>query len=299
MLYGYDDLVKEFKRLADNRLLFHAYLFFGEPQTGKFLFAESLANYIENKIFDKSEKVLNETLIVDFSKNSKDDQNNKESIGIDAVREAERFLYKTAVSSPYRVVIIRDVKWLTDQAQNALLKIVEDPPKNSLIIITAKDKADFLPTLASRMQAIYFKTLSESIILDFLVKYGKISENKAKNVAEKSYGRVGRAITMLQEDKSSKDISLAIKSFIDKKISEKRALENIVDDLLKIFEKTPESLDIFFKEIVEKVRPFSKKEPKLCKNINQEIARMESLVVNKRIHIKNILWTTKSILSDS
>ncbi len=299
MIYGRDSLIKDFKRLADNRELFHSYLFFGEPQTGKFLFAEYLANYIETKKFSKPEKILNETLIVDFSDNSGDFQNNKESVGIDAVREVERFLYKTAVSSPYRIVIIRDAKWLTDQAQNALLKIVESPPKNSLIIITAKDKADFLPTLVSRMQSIYFKTLPESMILDFLVKYGKIGENEAKSIAKKSYGRIGRAVMLSQDDKSSKEISLAIKNFTNKKNSEKRALENIVDDLLKMFEKSPESLDVFFKEIVEKVRPFFKKEPKLCKNINQEIARMESLAVNKRIHIKNILWTTKSILSDS
>jgi DNA polymerase III delta prime subunit len=299
MFYGYDNLVKDFKRLTDSRSLSHAYLFFGEPQVGKFLFAKCLANYIENGKFSEPKKILNETLLVDFSSDFKNNQFNKESVGIDAVREVERFLYQTAISSPYRMVIIRDAEWLTDLAQSALLKILEEPPQKGLIIITARDKAIFLPTIASRMQAIYFKTLPDSRILDFLVKYGRISDVKAKTVTQESFGRIGRAIEISNGQQPKKDIASMIREVVSTKTADKKAIENIIDELLKIFEKSPELLNVFFEEIVKIIRPFVPKKPQLCENISQEIAWMESLVVNKRIHLKNILWTTKFILSDS
>lgn len=299
MIFGYDSLLADFKKLADEKRLSHAYLFFGEPQIGKFLFAKCLANYIENGKFSEPEGILNETLLVDFSSDLKNIQSNKESVGIDAVREVERFLYQTAISSPYRMVIIRDAEWLTDQAQNALLKILEEPPKKGLIIITARDKAVFLPTVASRMQAIYFKTLPDSSVLDFLVKYGRISDVKAKTVTRESFGRIGRAIEISNGNQSQKDIASMIKEAVSGKTYDKKAVEDIIDGLLKIFEKSPELLNLFFEEIVKIIRPFAKKNPQMCGNISQEISWMESLAVNKRIHLKNILWTTRFILSDS
>jgi|GEM_PF-943801 len=299
MLFGYDNLVKDFKRLVDGRSLSHAYLFFGEPETGKFLFARSLANYIETGKFEEPARLLNETLTIDFSRDLKEPDSNKESIGIDAVRGLERFLYQTAVLSPYRIVIIRDAEWLTDQAQNALLKILEEPPQKGVIIITARDKAVFLPTVASRMQAIYFKTLSEARIIDFLSRYGKISPVKAKTVARESFGRIGRVKGILNGQESKKEITSLVKEVISSKSTNKKMLEDIIDKLLKIFDKSPESLTIFFEEIIGIIRPLAKKNPRLCENINQEIVRMESLAVNRRIHLKNILWTIKSILSDS
>jgi DNA polymerase-3 subunit delta' len=220
-------------------------------------------------------------------------------VGIGTVREIERFLYQTAISSPYRIVIIRDAEWLTDIAQNALLKILEEPPQKGLIIITARDKAAFLPTVASRMQAIYFKTLPDSQILDFLVKYGKISTVKARTVIRESFGRIGRAIEISNGQKTKKDITSIIKEVMSTRTVDKKAFENVVDELLKIFEKSPELLSVFFEEIIKTIRPFVSKKSQLCGDVSQEIARMESLSVNKRIHLKNILWTTKFILSDS
>jgi DNA polymerase III gamma/tau subunit len=125
MPYGYDEIVESFKKLADSRLLFNAYLFFGEPQVGKFLFAKSLANYVENKKFEEPSNPLLETLIIDFRDLKYGKEESKESIGIDEIRELERFLYQTPINSYYRIAIIRDAEWLTDIAQNALLKILE------------------------------------------------------------------------------------------------------------------------------------------------------------------------------
>ena len=105
MLYGYDNLVKNFRKLIDARALSHAYLFFGEPQIGKFIFTTCLANYVENDKFEEPTAPLLEALVVDFE--AETNEEGKESVGIDKVREIERFLYQTPIGSPYRLAIIR------------------------------------------------------------------------------------------------------------------------------------------------------------------------------------------------
>lgn len=166
MIYGYDDIVYSLKKLADQRALSHAYIFFGEPQVGKFLCATILANYLENGEMDEPKHPLQETCIVDMAQQKEEEDS--ESIGIESVRKITHFLHQQPALSPYRVVIIRDGEWLTDQAQNALLKTLEEPPEHSVVILIATDASVFLPAVASRAQKIYFKTLPDEEIENFL-----------------------------------------------------------------------------------------------------------------------------------
>ena len=297
MLFGYDNLIKDFRRLVDEKSLSHAYLFFGEPQVGKFLFAKSLANYIETKNFDEPSSPLTETLVVDFGSEKNDE--GKESVGIERVREIERFLYQTPVSSLYRVAIIRDAEWLTDTAQNALLKILEEPPKSGLIIATARDSSVFLPTVASRMQGIYFRTLPSGMILDFLAKYGRITAQESEKASQGSFGRIGRAVAIIESPDSQEKAFNTVKKALSKSCSGKAELEGIVDELLKLMDKSPLFLESFFEEILSRIKPKFLDHPRECREVIQEIARMESLTLSKRIHLKNILWKTRFILSGS
>lgn len=81
------------------------------------------------------------------------------SIGIEAVRELEHFLalklpVKPEIGAIRRIVIIEDGHRLTIEAQNALLKTLEEPPDNTLIILTASSAQHLLPTIVSRAQKI-------------------------------------------------------------------------------------------------------------------------------------------------
>lgn len=78
------------------------------------------------------------------------------SDAIEAVRKLEHFLSLSVplAGSITRVVIIADAQSLSVQAQNALLKTIEEPPANSLIILTADSQASLLPTVSSRLQTI-------------------------------------------------------------------------------------------------------------------------------------------------
>ena len=297
MLFGYGEKIKDFKKLADDKRLFHAYLFFGEPETGKFLFANSLANYIENKKFDEPEGILRETLVISPPSSSDSVEERRESVGIDSVREVEKFLYQKPVFSSYRVVIIRDAEWLTDYAQNALLKILEEPPENGVVIATAKDSNVFLPPVVSRFSKIFFGLQSEEVLLDFIREYGRIKVADEESLIKSSFGRIGRLKNLIdggQKDywpktAASRAISLEVKKdvFADK----------LVDEILEKEKKDPQSLLLFLEELVSLLKEkFSLKFPDKIKEIYQTIFHINSLNVNKRIQIKKIIWTIKSFL---
>src|SRR3990167_4129232 len=204
MLIGQKNLIKLFKKMADNDKLFHAYLFFGEPQVGKFLFAVSLANYLEYGVFEEPKKILEETLII-FP-----DEKNK--IGIESARKLQNFLFQSPILSKKRIVIIRDAENLTPEAQNALLKIVEDNPPFSLIIFISADENSFFPALISRLQKIYFSRVAESEIKKYLeTQYlensgdKKIDKRKINEAVKNSFGRPGRAISYLMNKEEKSD----------------------------------------------------------------------------------------------
>jgi len=148
-----EQLQKNFKRLAQENQLSHAYLFFGGDRKNyqdKFVFAKSLANFLENEIFEEPKSLLKETLIIS--------PNEAGAIGIDIVRDLKFFLWQKPVSSAKRTAIIFGAENLTDEAQNAALKIVEEPPENGLIIFISGTAEDLFPTLVSRTQRIFFSS---------------------------------------------------------------------------------------------------------------------------------------------
>lgn len=80
----------------------------------------------------------------------------KSSLGIDEVRKLKGFLAQKAFRAKRRTVVVLGAELLTREAQNALLKISEDPPPNSLIILIARREESFLPTLLSRFRRVHF-----------------------------------------------------------------------------------------------------------------------------------------------
>ncbi len=155
-MISYGQLVNDFKRLTENKRLSHAYIFFGEEknnQEKKFSFAQSLANFLETGIFESPLRLLRDLLII-----SPDE---KGTIGIDNIRLLKNFLWQNPTNSRRRTAIIRNAKNLTSEAQNAALKIVEEPPESSLIIFVANHENDLFSVLSSRLQKIYFPKSSD------------------------------------------------------------------------------------------------------------------------------------------
>lgn len=84
-----------------------------------------------------------------------------ETLGIEEVRQLKHRLSLKPFSSPYQAAIITEAQNLTIFAQNALLKILEEPPSSSILILTAPCRESLLPTVVSRCQIIELPSKSE------------------------------------------------------------------------------------------------------------------------------------------
>lgn len=135
------------KRLLENYIAApaHAVLLTGAPGIGK----RTLAQYSAARILHIDDY---EDYPYALTLRAPDDR----AIGIGAVRELEQFLaLKVPGKHTYdRIVIIEDAHLLTVEAQNALLKTLEEPPQGSLLVLTATQSQALLPTIRSRVQVL-------------------------------------------------------------------------------------------------------------------------------------------------
>ncbi|PIP30138.1 hypothetical protein COU12_02600 [Candidatus Jorgensenbacteria bacterium CG10_big_fil_rev_8_21_14_0_10_54_38] len=189
MLIGHEDKVRAFQKLVKEGRLSHAYLFFGEAQTGKYTFARSFAHFLEQGMFAVSGAPL-----IDVQWCAPVDG----TIGINAVRELRTFLSQTPLRSPRRLAVVNDAHLLTAEAQSAMLKIVEEPPPHSLIILIAHDPQVLFPPLLSRLAKVYFPRFSNAELAEALVKSFRVPAARAREVARRSFGRLGRALSLIQ-----------------------------------------------------------------------------------------------------
>ncbi len=220
MLLGHEKLIKDFKKLVSGGNLANGYLFFGQPRVGKKLFAASLANFLEKGEFAES-KVLTEFLLIE--------PDEKGTIGIDQMRHLRNFLWQKPAASPRRTAIINDSEAMTGEAQNAILKIAEEPPESSLLIIIASDYERLWPTLQSRLQKIYFAPVGQALIEKWLKENAKCKENDARNFAEASFGQPGLAL-MLASDENFGLLRQSAEKFLKSGFWERR---NVIKAMLE------------------------------------------------------------------
>jgi DNA polymerase-3 subunit delta' len=115
------------------------------------------------------------------------------SIKIDVVGEVlERSAFRP-FEGRRRVVIIRDADALEPEAQNALLKSLEEPPPGTVFLLTTALPAVLLPTVRSRCMRLAFARLSEREVADVLVRDHGLTESEAHEAASLADGRVGEA----------------------------------------------------------------------------------------------------------
>lgn len=147
---------QDLKRLAKDGELGQGYIFHGADAQGMFAVAQKLANFLETKAWEVPAGVLSDVMLVDGT---------KQDLGVDVAREFTGFLYKFPVASKYRTLVVNGAIDLTPQAQNALLKIVEEPPEHGLIILVVNELTVLLPPLLSRFQKIFFSSSEAKTVL--------------------------------------------------------------------------------------------------------------------------------------
>ncbi|MBI5221107.1 MAG: hypothetical protein HY978_04735 [Candidatus Liptonbacteria bacterium] len=186
MFLGHESIVQTFQRLAVEQQLGHGYLLNGQSGSGKRTFATYFLNFLETSNFAEP-GALTDGLSIG---------NGENAISIDEIRELKRLLWQAPIRSRYRSAVIDGADHLTEEAQNALLKITEEPPPSGLLFLTCSDPELLLPALRSRFQEIYFPNLPEAIVSNWLVKKHGLKKAEADQSAHDSFGLPGLALRL-------------------------------------------------------------------------------------------------------
>lgn len=120
-------------------------------------------------------------------------------ISIDEIRKAKNSLALKPYEAPFSVCVIEDAHMMRQEAANAMLKVLEEPPSGALLILISGKRELLLPTVVSRCFEVRFRCLSVKDTRDIILRRPGAQEGSAEFLASLSQGSPGRAIEMMEE----------------------------------------------------------------------------------------------------
>lgn len=197
-IVGHKVVLDFFEKVKSIDRLSHAYCFVGPKNIGKFTIAKFLSAQLlglpVEKIFTSPDLfLLEQSIKAKTGKLGKD-------ISIDQVRGLVSFLSQHSFLGGYKIAIIDNADLLSVAASNALLKTLEEPRSKTIIFLITDDEKKILPTILSRCQSIYFSTVSDNIIENFLDK-NNLEKERKDYILKYSCGLPGIAVKLtIDED---------------------------------------------------------------------------------------------------
>lgn len=122
------------------------------------------------------------------------------AIRIDTIRELQGRLAYRASEGRWRAVILDDVEQMTVQAANALLKTLEEPPKNTVLVLITSRPGQMLSTIRSRCLQIGFHRLDAQQVTDHLVRHEGLDPTEAALRAAAAGGSIGAALALSPDE---------------------------------------------------------------------------------------------------
>lgn len=203
----------------------HSYLFLGVQGIGKKMIAREFAKMIlceEKELYCnkcKSCIEFNSGNNPDFEEIVPDGNN----IKIEQIRQMQRKIVESPIISNKKVYILDDADTLTREAQNCLLKTLEEPPEFANIILIGSNESSFLSTIKSRCTILKFDSIKDEVIERYLKeKYNM--QTVPKSVVEASGGSIGRAEILKDKQELYEQVSNVINNLEN---------EDLVDTLKK------------------------------------------------------------------
>ena len=206
-IIGNDKIKQELINSVHSNKYSHSYLFVGTSGIGKKLIAREFAKMI---LCESDEKYCNKCKsCLEFdSGNNPDFQEivpDGSNVKIDQIRQMQAKVFESPIISEKKVYIVDDADLMTKEAQNCLLKTLEEPPDFATIILIGSNKSNFLSTIISRCITIKFEDIGQKDIKKFLLDNFS-QENISDNIIEAANGSIGKAIVL----KDKQELYLAI-----------------------------------------------------------------------------------------
>ncbi len=231
-IIGQQDVKSHMQKAIQTGNISHAYIINGEAGYGRKMLADAFAKVLQCS----DRKVINDTVdACDICKSclQADSGNNpdiyhvthdKTVISVDDIREQiNNTIDIKPYMSKYKIYIIPDAIKMSDAAQNALLKTIEEPPEYAIIILISENISMLLPTIVSRCVTLNTNPLDKETISAYLTKNLQMEPSRADIAAGFCQGNMGKAIRFATSD-----------VFIEMKSDVLRLLKNI--DNMSLFD---------------------------------------------------------------
>jgi len=184
--------------------LAHAYIFEGPEYCGKLTLARTVCAAMSDSQADVN-KIMTQASpdVIEL-----DLQDGKKTIGVDTVREIKSTAYIKSNDLDFKVYIINHAEALTVQAQNAMLKLIEEPPKNVYFFLLCENVTSLLATIRSRAPVLRLQLFSAEEMIEILISHyseatvlQKRDPDKLDSIVRSSGGSLGKALHRINEEK--------------------------------------------------------------------------------------------------
>lgn len=228
-IIGHEDIIRHFKSSIELDKISHAYIIAGQVDSGKKLLARAFAAALQCENGGTEACGICKSCIQMKSGNHPDVITVMHAkpgmISVDEIRE--QLIDSIAIKpyrSKYKIYIVPDAQLLNPQAQNAILKTIEEPPEYGIILLLTSNLDKLLPTVQSRCLVLNTKPIRERDMLHYLKTSLGLDEEKAYFCLDFAQGNLGKAIKLARNDEYVQIINSVVSVL-------KRIQEMDVDDL--------------------------------------------------------------------
>ena len=204
-IVGHEQIIEHLKTAIEMGEVSHAYILNGPDLSGKMMIAEAFARAL------LCEKQDPDGCGECRSCRQSDDRNNPDiiyvkhdkpnTISVDDIRtQLNNDIVIKPYSNQYKIYIVDEAEKMNQQAQNALLKTIEEPPAYAVIMLLTTNADSFLQTIRSRCITLNLKSVKNDVIKSYLMTEKKIPDYQADVCAAFAQGVVGKAIKLASSD---------------------------------------------------------------------------------------------------
>lgn len=203
-IIGHEQIIEQLQHTVASDRIAGAYLFVGPTGIGK----ETVADYFTRLIFCQQDTQPPTVCGTCLACRKVDSGNHPDlrfirpdgsQLKIGQIRELQKQIIYEPFEARRKVYILTDVERMTKEAENCLLKTLEEPPASSVLILLTSNIRSLLPTTRSRCQILQFHPMPPQELADILVERFSIAPEQATALAITTEGVVGRALTQLKK----------------------------------------------------------------------------------------------------
>lgn len=204
-ILGHEQIIEHLQNAIKTDKVSHAYILDGPDMSGKKMIADAFSMTLECEKKGTEPCMECHSCKQALGKNQPDiiylQHEKPNTISVDDIRsQINNDIGVKPYSSPYKVYIVDEAEKMNVQAQNALLKTIEEPPTYAVILLLTNNAEIFLPTILSRCVRLSLKAVPDEKIKAYLMENYEVPDYKADVCVAFAQGNVGKAIELAESE---------------------------------------------------------------------------------------------------